>query len=294
MKKVFVTGITGFLGSQIARSLLKKDVIVYGLKRESSQLNNLLDIETKVHLVHWEEVNDSQFFKDKNFDGIVHTQTDYGKHGDYEKVLLANLTMPLSLLKLAQENEIPKFINIDSFSSKITGYEYLPYYHLSKKNFIEWAMKTIDIDSPTCFSTLRLEHLYGPYDSSNKFIPFVINALLEKRTHIDFTEGLQRRDFVFSEDVAQAVECVLLKQTKPFEEFAVGTSETYSIQEMIILCAKLIGNKETRLNFGALDMRKNELMESKADHSSLIKLGWKPRFNLEAGLERTIKYFQTK
>ena len=45
---------------------------------------------------------------------------------------------------------------------------------------------------------------------------------------------------------------------------------------------------ETVLNFGALEYRENEVMYSKADISSLIKLGWNPMFNLEEGLKEYI------
>ena len=51
MKKVLVTGITGFVGSHMADYLLlKKDSIVYGLKRMNSNLENIKNILNKIIL----------------------------------------------------------------------------------------------------------------------------------------------------------------------------------------------------------------------------------------------------
>jgi nucleoside-diphosphate-sugar epimerase len=47
-------------------------------------------------------------------------------------------------------------------------------------------------------------------------------------------------------------------------------------------------NKVTRLNFGMLPYRENEIMESHVDISMLLKLGWQPKISLVEGLRYTI------
>ena len=47
----------------------------------------------------------------------------------------------------------------------------------------------------------------------------------------------------------------------------------------------------TMLNFGAIEYRQNEVMTSKADISSLLNLGWEPRFDLKMGLRKYIQNY---
>lgn len=50
----------------------------------------------------------------------------------------------------------------------------------------------------------------------------------------------------------------------------------------------MTGNKVTRLNFGMLPYRENEIMESHVDISMLSRLGWRPQISLVEGLRYTI------
>ncbi|MDD4984414.1 MAG: GDP-mannose 4,6-dehydratase [Dehalococcoidales bacterium] len=53
MKKVFITGITGFVGSHLADYILENrpDVEIYGLKRWRSPMDNIRHVEDRIHLV---------------------------------------------------------------------------------------------------------------------------------------------------------------------------------------------------------------------------------------------------
>ena len=51
---------------------------------------------------------------------------------------------------------------------------------------------------------------------------------------------------------------------------------------------KELTNSKTKLNFGALEYRKNEIMSAVADNELLTGLGWKPQYSLKEGLMNTI------
>ena len=67
-----------------------------------------------------------------------------------------------------------------------------------------------------------------------------------------------------------------------------GAIKNISIQDFVLLTKKLTNNIETKLNFGALPHRPNEIMEIKIDTSSLQALGWFPKIMIEEGLKLTI------
>ena len=58
------------------------------------------------------------------------------------------------------------------------------------------------------------------------------------------------------------------------------------------MIAKLIGNNRTRLEFGKLPFRKNEIMNVKVDLRNIKKLGWKNKIKLKHGLIKTINYYK--
>ena len=71
---------------------------------------------------------------------------------------------------------------------------------------------------------------------------------------------------------------------KTFEEFEVGTGKETSIKE-IILRIKELTQSVTKLKFGALEYRSNEIMKSKANIKALSDLGWAPKITIEKGFK---------
>jgi nucleoside-diphosphate-sugar epimerase len=69
----------------------------------------------------------------------------------------------------------------------------------------------------------------------------------------------------------------------------VGSGKNVTIREFVETIQKLSENSVTKLKFGALPFRKNEVMESKVDLRALQALGWEPKVSLSEGLARTIQ-----
>ena len=135
--------------------------------------------------------------------------------------------------------------------------------------------------------------MYGPKDDSSKFVQFVIESLLRNEEKIKLTKGEQKRDFIFIKDVVEAYLKLLEVHDSledGFNEFEVGTGESITIKELVVKIKILTGNTKTKLIFGALPYRENEIMESKADITKLRGIGWSPKVSLEDGLKDTINW----
>lgn len=53
---------------------------------------------------------------------------------------------------------------------------------------------------------IKIEHMYGALDDENKFIYWLINKLKQNVEKIDLTSGVQKRDFIYIDDIVSAYE----------------------------------------------------------------------------------------
>ena len=282
--KILLTGGTGFLGSNLLRRLLGLGHELFCIKRETSSLER---VKIFKHKIKWFNVETSDFdeiISSYKIEGIIHCATDYGrKQFDPIQTIETNLILPLKLLHAAANNNVLVFINTDTVLDKRVDT-----YSLSKRQFSEWLEK---YSNDIITVNVALEHFYGPFDNDSKFVSYVIRKMLGNEDSIDFTLGLQKRNFVYIEDVIDAF-IVLLnninKLDNSFHNFEVGTEDSVSIKDFVGLVKKLCNNNTTDLNFGAINYRENEVMNTNTNTDKLKSLGWFPRFSLEDGLKNTI------
>jgi CDP-paratose synthetase len=290
-KSVLLTGATGFLGSHILELLVSRGHKVSIIKRSFSDTWRINAFMDNVQYFDIDKVEIDSIFN-TYYDAIIHTATIYERDDEqYSDIVNANILFPLLLLDAARKHKISTFINTDSFITRGDNYQFLQGYALTKRQLVEW----LDLASQEIrVLNLRLEHLYGTRDSCNKFVIKIINNLLAPSSKIKLTQGKQLRDFIYCTDAAHAYILALEKADKfsnGTHHLEVGTGKAVSIKEFVEM-AKDLTNSSNVLEFGAIPYRENEIMSSKADISSLIRLGWKPQTSLEQGLENTIRWMK--
>ncbi len=77
-----------------------------------------------------------------------------------------------------------------------------------RKIFVEWLKYFSDRIKVV---NLKLEHMYGPKDDDSKFVTWITNQMLNNISSIDLTEGTQKRDFIYIDDVVDAYMLMLEK-----------------------------------------------------------------------------------
>jgi nucleoside-diphosphate-sugar epimerase len=138
--------------------------------------------------------------------------------------------------------------------------------------------------------------MYGPGDDTSKFTARVIKDCLANVAEIKLTPGDQKRDFVYIDDVVFAYD-ILLEQTnhQAASGRSFGHGVAVTIREFVETVHQITGST-TRLNFGALPYRQNEIMHSGTDIEALMSLGWRCRTTLAVGIRKTVlheKKFQS-
>jgi CDP-paratose synthetase len=284
-KTILITGINGFLGSHLAKALCR-DYHVIGLEYSLENLFRLKSVNVKVYR---SDENFEHLFVENKIFAIIHAATVYLRHGEPVSMLLnTNMALPIKLYELANKHHVRKFLNTDSFFTDHPGYRYLSSYILSKQQVLEWFKM---IPGNCRFFNMKLFHLYGTGDSPDKFIPQMIARLKSNSEFLDVTQGQQRRDFIFIDDVVEAFKTVLEKEIDHpagIIEFEIGSGASVSVKEVLELMKRMTASS-TNIRFGVLPYRENEIMDAVADIRNLQDLGWKHNYPLAEGLKKTIE-----
>lgn len=282
MKRILLTGGTGYLGSKILVQLVDDGNCIILLKRSFSNTERIKEYIKKIIVYDIDRVSLENVFNENTIDIIIHCATDYGRsENDPLHVVDTNLIFPLKLLELGKKNHVKCFINADTVLDKQTDK-----YSLSKKQFKEWLYTYRKRFS--CIN-VALEHFYGPGDNPTKFVTYLLHNLMKNAERIDLTKGEQKRDFIYIDDVVDAFEKIIKSSDnflKDFYEFEVGSNQSLSIREFVELAKNISGNTVTALNFGVIPYRENEIMDHKADTSGISSLGWKCTISPAEGLRK--------
>ena len=112
MKNVFITGITGYIGSNTAKKLVSLEYNVFGLIRPTSNLEviNFIDRE---HLINSSQIDKlAGFFDDNHIDLIIHTATNYfHKHPeDINIIIQDNVILGLNLFEAMTRSKVRNII----------------------------------------------------------------------------------------------------------------------------------------------------------------------------------------
>lgn len=287
MKTVLMTGVSGYLGSHLARALLERGYRVVALKRRSSSLHRIQSLLPDIILHDLEGLDFSvPMLAHGTINAVIHTATCYGRHAEsVSQISEANTAFPLRLLEAAIDAKVPLFVNTGTSLDK-----YLNPYALSKQQFAEWG-RYFATQRQIRFLNARLEHFFGPDDDDSKFTTHVIGSCIRNVPELELTAGEQKRDFIYIDDVVSAYLAVLGSGEAlggGFVEFDIGSGVAVSIREFAETVRRMT-HSQTRLNFGAVPYREGEVMFAQADISPLKRLGWNPVYTLEQGLQLAIE-----
>lgn len=273
IKKVLITGGTGYLGRNLLALLCQRELEVYALVRPESD-RALLPSQVKCIL-------EKEISSLPKIDFFIHVATTYGRKGESEEVIFkTNKELPLSIAKKIFHE---KLILINTDTSLPKGFSS---YATSKKEFVEILVKK--------YSNLKImnmicEQFYGPKDGT--FVSFVADNLKAEK-EVELTDGLQKRDFINVDDVVSAFMLTIdLAEELPkgLNNFEVGSGNALTIKEIAELICSILGKEQSLLKWGARPKRAGEIMLSVADITKLQELGWRPKVALETGLRAALE-----
>mgnify|MGYP003398306604 FL=1 len=287
---ILLTGSTGFLGSYLLKSFVKSGYEVIALKRSTSNTYRINDYLKKVTLYNIDKVNLEDIFKKHKINIVINTVTNYGRiDNKISSILDTNLIFGLKLLEESVNSNAKAFINTDTLLERNINA-----YALSKAQLVDW-IKFLS-NKNTKMVNIKIEHMYGALDDENKFIYWLINKLKQNVEKIDLTSGVQKRDFIYIDDIVSAYEIIIqnINTFSNYEEFELGSGNSIEVKNFVEKIYQEILNKQTlstKLNFGAVSYRDNENMNIQANIEKLTNLAWKPKVSIKDGIKKILENY---
>lgn len=303
MKKIMITGIAGFIGSNLADYLLDKGYHVYGIDNLSygvfeqipdKAIFTQIDIRSK-QLSDVIQGMDAVFhLAAKNC--ISDCQIDPLETADINVVGTVNLfeaCRKVGVKRVIYAESSAIYEGNRNFPTKECDEKPISFYAISKyaeKYFAEAYQRFYKLN----LTALRYFNVYGPKQDYRRTIAPLMSAiiinLLKQKTPSIFGDGNKRRDFIYIDDVNKFHEMIIDDSRTFGQTYNIGTGVNYSVLE-------IYREIDNILKTGIKPLFKpdmpGEAFQNLADISKAMALGWKPETDLMLGLNKTIEYIRT-
>ncbi len=283
--KVFLTGATGFIGSHVARQLVRDGHEVHALVRPGSRRWRMADIEAALHFVEGDLLTSSFAIDPSSFDLCLHLAW-YVEPGQY---LHSPLNRDYLRASLALAKRFPRFVGAGTcFEYALTGEPLRETSPTGPRTPYAQAKLELFQSLPATAAWVRFFYQYGPGEDARRLVPVVIHGLLRGQ-EVPLVPGERARDYLHVADVASAVCAVATSRLTGAVN--IGSGQRTTVRDIAGMIGRLLGRPEL-LKFGALPYRPDEPLDIVADNTKLLSTGWRPRFNLETGLRDTIEWWR--
>jgi len=303
--KLLLTGSNGMVGKNI-------------LEHNSAHNYDFLTPSSKeLNLLNYQDVKNYIAFNQPDF--IIHAA---GKVGGIQanikepvSFLIDNIDMGRNIIMAAKSNNIKNLLNLSSScmyprnaenplsESLILKGELEPTnegYAIAKIMSTRLCEYIVKEDDSKNYKTVIPCNLYGKYDKfdpqNSHMIPAVISKIYQAKlsgsSEINiWGDGKSRREFMYTEDLADFIFYAITNFDKMPQNINVGLGHDYSINDYYIEIAAVLGYKGKFSH----DLTKPTGMKQKLiDDTKLKEFGWKSKTTLTEGLIKTINYYKSK
>lgn len=305
MKKVLITGVAGFIGSNLAHRLISTgryevigiDNLSYGVKEQIPDEVEFYELD----------IRDESIFK-------VFSKSDYVFHFaakncisdcqlDPVETADINVRGTVNVLEAAKRTNIKKIIYAES-SAIYEGSDLLPtpesevkpqsFYSISKlatMYFAEAYSKFYGLKT----TALRYFCVYGPRQDYRRTIPPLFSAfiikLLKGENPIIYGTGEKRRDFIHVDDINDFhIQCMEDDRTTG-NVYNLGSGANHSVNDIYNAISSLL-NSDIKPVYKP--DQPGEALENLADITKAKSIGWEPKINLEQGLKSSIDFIKNE
>lgn len=299
--KVLVTGGYGFIGSFVAERFNKEGYEVSILDNLSSGSKRNVDFKHKSYILSIEERNCEEIFRNNRFDVVIHLAAQVSVATSMENPrqdTKSNVLGLSNMLVLSHKYGVKKFI----FASSAAVYgmnDQLPLpetapcnpispYGINKMIGETYCLKWQEIyDLETlCF---RFSNVYGPRQSSHGE-GGVVSIFMERTTGgkelLVYGDGEQTRDFIYVEDVADAIYRSSYSDLSGVYNLSTNTEN--SVNDLI----EALRSLHNSVSISYRDSRQGDISRSALDNTHIGNdLDWAPKYSFQEGLERTYEWF---
>lgn len=316
MKKIFVTGACGFIGSHVVEKLVDAGhnvtaMAFYNQRNSNGWLDEIDENRKKKISIIQGDVRDYNFLqsKTKNFDVIIHLAALIGIPYSYiapESYVDTNVKGTLNILNCALQNKTSQVIltstsEVYGTAKKVPILETHPLNAQSPYAASKIAADQLALSYYKSFNLpitiLRPFNSFGPRQSSRAIIPTIISQIMKNKI-VKLGNLKPTRDFTFVEDTADSFVKALKNKKSYGQIINVGNSFEISINELIKIFKDEFGYKFKLItDQKRVRPKKSEVMRLYASNIKAKNiLKWKPQHSeikgFKKGLIKTIEWFK--
>jgi len=312
MKKYFVTGGAGFIGSAFIRLLLERDpncqVTNFDALTYAGNLDNVAGLDQSRHrFIHGNITDKDELLRslDGDFDALVNFAAE--SHVDRsiasaQEFLQTNVLGTQVLLDVARVRSVKRFVQIStdevmgslpeddgSFFTESSQLEPNSPYAASKaaaEHFVRAAHHTFGLDTVVT----RCGNNYGPRQFPEKLLPLIISNALHNESIPVYGDGQNVRDWIYVEDHCRAILAVM-ESGQAGSVYNIGSRNQRRNLEVVESVLKMLNRPPSLIRYVADRLghdRRYAIDPSRIE----VELGWRPVETWESGLAKTINWYQ--
>jgi UDP-glucose 4-epimerase len=303
--KVLVTGGAGFIGSHIVDQCIAAGYQVCIIDDLSTGKKEQIHPNAVFYELGITSNEIYDIFAEEKPDFLIHHAAQSSVPASLKDAVgdaQTNIVGTVNLLEAARMNGVrkviyassaavygePQYMGVDEVHPKqpLSPYgisKYVPefylhtYYHL-------YGMR---------YTAFRYANVYGERQDpkgEGGVVSIFVDRAVEGKELVVFGDGQQTRDFIYVEDVARAN--VMALTAGDNQIMNISTNEKTSVNRLIELLNQAAG---TSLPVRYAEPREGDILHSYLDNAKAKEtLGRQPRYSLEQGLEKTLRFYQTK
>ncbi|MGH7517731.1 MAG: NAD-dependent epimerase/dehydratase family protein [Gemmatimonadales bacterium] len=299
---IAVTGVAGFIGSNLADRLLAEGHRVIGIDNLAYGVREQVPQGVEFHQV---DIRSPEIYPLlTGLDAVFHLAAKNCISDcqlDPVETASINVLGSVNVFEACRRGEVGKVVYAES-SALYEGTAALPtpeselapesFYARSKaaeRHFADGYERVGGLR----MTALRYFCVYGPRQDYRRTIPPVMSAFMIKLARGErptiYGTGEKRRDFVYVDDVNDFhLQCLADSRTDG-RAFNLGSGVSWSVREIFEKVRDLLGSDVEPIHAADLP---GEAFETRSDVSAARALGWEPRTSLDEGLRRSYEYIQ--
>ncbi|HKP68456.1 MAG TPA: dTDP-glucose 4,6-dehydratase [Pyrinomonadaceae bacterium] len=313
MKRIFVTGGAGFIGSAFVRLVLAQnddiEVVNYDALTYAGNLENLSGIDDTRHTFIKGDICDREAVLaavpencDAIFNFAAESHVDRSIHSA-DEFLRTNIIGTQVLLDAAREKKVRRFIQVstdevmgslpdasDDFFTEESSLQPNSPYAASKASaefVVRAARETFGVDTVIT----RCGNNYGPRQFPEKLIPLMISNAMNDDPLPIYGDGRNVRDWIFVDDHCRAI-WLAYEKGEAGAVYNIGARNEKQNLDVVRSILSSLGKPQELITFVTDRLghdRRYAIDPAKAEN----ELGWKPAVTWEDGLALTIDWYRS-
>lgn len=308
--KLLITGGAGFIGSHLAEFYHERNHEIFIIDNLSTGHRENIDFIKNENFFEV-DILDHEFVRElirkEQFDVVIHLAATVSVVETIKQPVSSqkvNIEATVNLLQAIYElnKNIKKFV----FASSAAIYGNNDVLPQQEKVFIDpqspYAIQKYAGEQYTKLyyklygvptTSLRFFNVYGPRQDPSSPYSGVISIMNKKyeenKTFTFFGDGKQSRDFVYINDLINAINIVIDKEESNGEIYNLGTGIQTNLLEIFDVFSKKMSKK---IDYTFVEKREGDIRDSLSNIDKLKELGYSPKYTIEHGLSKYIDYNQ--